>query len=284
MNQGDEKLWINGKLQDAALPVFTATDRGSALGDGLFETIKIVGGKPCYFADHYARLCSSADVLALPIPYDRQTLDHALGQLARKNNITSGAARLSVSRGTGPRGLALPQRQEPQVTITITSGLPSFAQPPVLGLSSVRRNASSISASHKTLSYIDNIAARLHQQSQTPKDEVVILDSHGHIACASVANIFWWDGQHLHTPALACAILPGIMRARILNRAYRSGICVHEGMYQPDAILNAKAAFITNALLGTQWLGGLDFGPEKQVTFSQNTSQIVTLIDAIMAP
>lgn len=274
-------LWVDGVFQKTSSAVFEITDRGAALGDGLFETIKIRAGQPCHFSDHFTRLSASADVLHLPVPFDAPVLEHALLTLAKINDVKDGAARLVLSRGKSPRGLNLPKKPAPCMVLTIASGLPVFSAPPTLGLSSIRRNPWSVSSRHKTLSYIDNIAARLHQESALPRDEVIMLNCNGHVASASIANVFWLDTYGLHTPSLDCAILPGTMRARVLANARRLNIKITEGAYHPSALLNASAAFMTNALIGVQMLGGLDFGALGRAHFAPEHSSITPLRDAL---
>ena len=268
MSKPAHKIWVNGRVQAADMPVFTATDRGALLGDGLFETIKVLAGRPCYFDDHWVRLCASAKFLDLPIPFETGSVLQGLSRLTQHNSIQDGVARLTLSRGAGPRGLDLPANPDPVMVITTAEGLPHYDTAPVLGLSQIKRNAGSLSCHHKTLSYIDNIAARLHQKSSETRDDVVMLDTDGHIACASAANLFWWDDKALYTPALSGAILPGTMRARVLVRAHDLGMEIQEGLYPPTALLAAKGAFMTNALIGVQLLLGLDFGPEGAVRFT----------------
>ncbi|PHS28932.1 MAG: hypothetical protein COA85_02380 [Robiginitomaculum sp.] len=281
MSKAVNKIWINGQVQEASLPVFMATDRGALLGDGLFETIKVLAGQPCYFDDHWARLCTSAKFLNLPISFERASTLQGLVSLTRCNGLTDGVARLTLSRGMGPRGLDLPVNPDPVMMLTTAHGLPHYDHAPVLGLSQIKRNACSVSSCHKTLSYIDNIAARMQQTSTIKRDEVVILDTDGHIASASAANLFWWDEQVLYTPALGGAIIPGTMRARVLVKAHDLGMEIQEGLYRPAALLTAKGAFMTNALLGMQLLFGLDFGPEGAVRFTTHSSPSFM---AFMAP
>ncbi len=50
-------VWFNGKLIDGPLPLDPA-DRGLLLGDGLFETIAVINGKPLWLEEHLARLRS----------------------------------------------------------------------------------------------------------------------------------------------------------------------------------------------------------------------------------
>ncbi len=281
MSGATATIWHNGALYNADEPLLTAQDRGAALGDGLFETVKVYGGLPCHLDQHWARLGTSAIALSITVPFDQGTMANALARLAKANSINTGAARIVLSRGIGPRGLALPKIEDPQITITISAGLPHFAEPPILGLSRIRRNPWSITSQHKALSYIDNIAARLQQDSAKTRDEVVMLDCAGHLASASVANIFWCDADGLHTPALSCAILPGTMRARVLKAAERLGLQHNEGIYTPKALQHAHSAFMTNALIGIQSLGGVDFGSSGTTEFQPEHAIITALRKAL---
>jgi branched-subunit amino acid aminotransferase/4-amino-4-deoxychorismate lyase len=284
MSKKVQYLWVNGTMQDASHPVFAITDRGVTLGDGLFETFKVSNGIPCHFHQHWARLKQSAAFLKLSLPYDENLVKSAAQNIALANGITDGTARLLLSRGPAERGLALPQTVHPVMVLSISPGLPVFAQPPVLGLSSISRNQGSFACRHKTLAYIDNVAARLHQRSTDMREEVVMLDSHGHMASASAANVFWADAQGLHTPSLSCAILPGTMRARVLACAERLGLPVNEGAYAPDALLTADAAFMSNALVGLQKLDGVDFGTLGQTRFIKPHPQAELLQNALTVP
>ncbi len=281
MGNVSAKIWLNGALHDANTPVFSAIDRGASLGDGLFETIKIENGRPRFLAAHWARLGASADVLQLTMPFSADAIEQALCQLAAAEAVDSGAARLTLSRGEGPRGVAIPKTAKPNLLLCVNAGLPQFAQAPILGLSALRRNPQAITDRHKTLSYIDNIAARLQQLSQHPREEVAMLDVNGQMASASVANVFWWDGATLHTPSIHCGILPGTMRARVLSMVEQLGLAFKVGEYAPADFLCAKAAFMTNALIGMQPLAGADFGDGGQAKFDEFPPPLQALVRAL---
>ena len=269
MSPDAQKIWLDGQILPASTPVFAASERGLTLGDGLFETIRMAAGQPCFMDDHWRRLSASAKVFCIPLPFGPEAILAGLEDLARLNQVKTGAARIMLTRGSGPRGLALPPEQKPHMLITMAPGLPACPAPPVLGLSTVQRHRHAPSCAHKTLSYMDNIAARLHQCSHERRNDVVMLDSDSQLACASAANLFWWHGGVLHTPALNGAILPGTMRARVLALARNEGFRVAEGSFSANALLEARAAFLTNALIGVQVMAGVDFGKLGQAVFDQ---------------
>jgi branched-chain amino acid aminotransferase/4-amino-4-deoxychorismate lyase len=77
-----------------------------------------------------------------------------------------------------------------------------------------------------------------------------MLNSRGEMACASAANLFWFSGETLSTPALGCGVLDGIMRARTIRRANDLDIPVAEVRETPDALIDASGVFLTNSLIG----------------------------------
>jgi branched-chain amino acid aminotransferase/4-amino-4-deoxychorismate lyase len=89
-------------------------------------------------------------------------------------------------------------------------------------------------------------------------DEALILNTDGHVACASAANLFWLAQGRLLTPALDCGVLAGVTRAQVLQRASQGGLETAEVMLGPDALDGAEAIFLTNSLMGVRPVWSLD--------------------------
>ncbi len=77
-----------------------------------------------------------------------------------------------------------------------------------------------------------------------------MLDNDGHLACASAANIFVWENGRLLTPSADCGILPGIVRAAILELAPNLGIETLEDRIAASRLSRIAGAFVTNSLIG----------------------------------
>jgi branched-chain amino acid aminotransferase/4-amino-4-deoxychorismate lyase len=122
----------------------------------------------------------------------------------------------------------------------------------------VRRNASSPTAHHKTLAYLDNVMARREALAQGA-DEAVMCNTDGHLACAAAANLFWIEGGVIFTPDLACGALAGLMRAKVLAAAHALGLAVQVVKIGPEALDKAQAIVLTNSLNGlwsvSHWQG-----------------------------
>lgn len=234
-------------------------DRGFTLGDGLFETVLAIDGKPDQFEAHVARLIAGCAALGVPAPTLAKLAAAAAEALA--GAAGRAALRISWSAGVGGRG---PDRPNPIVpTLSVTAApAPPLGPASLVTARSVRRNEYSLASRLKTLSYLDNVLARAEARA-AGGTEAVMLNTQGQLACAAVANLFWVRGQQVFTPSLDCGALAGITRARLMQ-AYR----VEEVSAGPEALGDAEAIFLTNSLTGVRAVESLDgraFEPHRLV-------------------
>jgi branched-chain amino acid aminotransferase len=238
--------WWEGEVRDAAVAPFDLTDRGLTLGDGLFETLLACAGAIDQIDAHVARMTASAD--ALGIPADPAAIRAAAQELAGRTGAQGGVIRLTLTRGRGERGLALPAEPRPVLFGVLAPYRPQLAFSPVrLATASARRNDQSPTSRLKTLGYLDAILA-LREATSAGADDALLLDTRGFVACSSVANIVAVMGSRLVTPALAHGVLPGTQRARLLRLAAEAGLAPAEVTLCPADLAIADAVFLTNSL------------------------------------
>lgn len=236
------KISINGTIVDAHAARIDPRDRGFTLGDGVFETIAIRNGLAPRLGYHFARLRDGLAVLNLPLAADDQTLAGWIGNLLIDLNMGDAAVRVTVSRGIGTRGIVPPEPATPTVVIT-AAPLPPPPEPVrVVIAKCTRRNEHSPTARIKSLNYLDNILAR-QEATQRGADDALMLNTAGHLACATAANVFLLIDGGLVTPPVADGALPGIARAEAiaLTRA-------EERTVTAETISRATEMFLTNAL------------------------------------
>ncbi|MDB5455767.1 MAG: aminotransferase class [Caulobacter sp.] len=230
-------------------------DRGLLLGDGLFETLLAVDGAMARLDDHLDRLTAGCAVLGLPTPdrtEARRRCDAALVGLESGR----AAVRLTLTAGSGGRGLDRPAGPVPRLVATAASATVPAGSVRLVA-ATVRRNEGSPAARLKTLAYVDNVLARA-QARAAGADEAVMLNNRGELACAAAANLFWVADGRLFTPALDCGVLAGLTRARVLVAARALGAAVEETAAPLDALDAAEAVFLTNSLIGVRpaaWAG-----------------------------
>lgn len=252
-------VWLNGALMDEREARIDPGDRGFLLGDALFETLLANRGRIAFLDAHIVRLAAGANILGIPFPISTGRLAVACGMLIEANGLSAAprvALRVTLSRGPGPRGLTPPENLSPTLMI---SAAESPAPPPSQSaiVATPRRNALSPTSRLKAAPYLDNILAREEARARGA-DEALMLDTAGHLSCASVANVFLWEGEKLVTPAEECGILPGVTRAAVIELAPRLGIEIAEDMIMPQRLVHASGVFLTNSLIGIMPLSRIE--------------------------
>ena len=230
-------------------------DRGFTLGHGLFETVLFLKGEPVDWEAHMGRLERGCPVLGLPRPEPGACRRAAEQALTAAGGPARAAVRVNWSAGPGGRGLDPPDRLAPRLTAH-ASAVAAPERPVSLATVSVRRNEHSPASRLKTLAYLDNVLARAEAR-RAGAEEALMLNTAGRLACAAVANLFWVEGESLRTPALACGVLGGIMRARVLAACRALGLPAVEVEAAP-AEMRGRPAFITNSLVGVRRVDRLD--------------------------
>ena len=113
------KLYINfnGFLYEEDEPIFTIKNRGFRYGDALFESIRVINGKPCFLEDHFIRLKKGMEVLKMrrgSISFN--DIKAQIEKLIEKNQIKKGGrVRLSVFRAA--EGLYAPENESKMYVI-----------------------------------------------------------------------------------------------------------------------------------------------------------------------
>ena len=236
--------WLDGCAVDEGAARFDLNDRGLLLGDGAFDTALVINGSVVFAERHVVRLAKTCTVLGITMT-PAQISD--LLQMAAAH-ISTGTLRLTVTRGAGPRGLKPPAGLQPRTILSARSGLPEALWQPVTAVTaSILRNETSPTSRHKCIAYLDAVLA-LSAATKAGAEDAVFLNSAGHVACASAANIFALHGQALRTPPLEDGVLEGVVRAELLRLTQKVGLMPVEGHLTPEDLTSADAVFMTNSL------------------------------------
>jgi len=268
-------LWYDGKLIEEQNAQFNLTDRGLLLGDGLFETLPAFNGLPFLMEAHLDRIMASAKQLDIPLV--RSILEAAIIELAQVDP-TPCVIRLTVTRGSGPRGLVPPKAMVPLIFSTRAPWNPGLAfNTMALATTTLRRNPTSPTSFLKTLAYLDNVMG-IKEAQGIGADDALFLSIDGSIACTSMANVFMIKGNSLLTPPLNGSVLPGIMRQFLIDQAPKLGIQMIEKALFPNDLLQADQVFATNSVRFLTHITALD----GVVLSNQGTELVKALVD-IMA-
>lgn len=250
-------VWLDGRLVPVEAARIDPRDRGLLLGDGLFETMRAVGGRVPLLDRHLRRLRAGAALLGIgPVAGDA-AIAAACADLLRANGLADAALRLTLTRGPGPRGLLPPAESMP---VILLAAFPPPAPPPpatAILATLTRRNEHSPLAGLKSLAYLDQLLA-LREARAAGADDALLRNTAGRLACATAANLFLVMAGGLLTPLLGEGVLPGITRGLVLELAAALGIACREEPLPVEAVAQAEGAFLTSSLVGLRPLVALD--------------------------
>lgn len=237
------EVWCNGVVLKESEATLSISDRGFTLADGIFETLLARGNEPLWLDDHLRRLRDTAGQLGLHIAYDDKTIEAAVVALLEKAGHAGSAVRITLTRGpTSKRGLWVSDNPD-HPTFLITCAAAAGPAPQRMIVCQVtRRNEHSPLSRIKSLNYGDNILARREAIARGASD-ALMLNGKGHIACATVGNVFFNVGGTWLTPPLADGILPGLARRRLIEK-----LSAQEQSLLPEIVRDVDSAFISNSL------------------------------------
>jgi branched-chain amino acid aminotransferase len=256
------KIHLNGRLIEAADARIDPADRGLLLADGLFETLRIYGGRPFRLDTHLARLAAGAAAIGLPVPA-AGGIASAVAETVRANDLQEASLRITLTRGPAPRGLLPPDNPTPTLLIAGQPLGPIPYAPMRAHISAIRRNEHSPLSRLKSLGYLDNVLA-LREAAAAGCEEALMLNTAGRLIGGSRSNLFLVLKGELVTPPPSEGVLAGIARATLLDLAHQAGMAVREARLEPADIEEASEALLCNSLLAVRplvQLGARHFSP-----------------------
>jgi len=106
-------IYVNGDLKPRAEAVVSVFDSGFVLGDGVWEGLRVHGGRIAFLDQHLDRLYEGAKAIDMDIGLSRDEMTNALYRTLAANGMTDHAhIRLMVTRG-----VKRTPYQDPRMTI-----------------------------------------------------------------------------------------------------------------------------------------------------------------------
>ena len=243
------KIYIDGKFvsrKEAKISVF---DHGFLYGDGVFEGIRVYGGRIFKLKEHIDRLYQSAKGIFLTIPLSPKEMENVTIETVRQNKLINAYIRLIVSRGEGDLGLDPRKCPKPSV-ICIAHKIALYPEEihkkglTLVTLATVRNSPQALNPQIKSLNYLNNIMAKIEATTAGVSDGVM-LNEKGYVAECTGENIFILEGKKLSTPPCYLGTLKGITRDMVLELGENSGLTVGERVFTRYDLYNASECFLT---------------------------------------
>ncbi|WP_437507912.1 branched-chain-amino-acid transaminase [Sorangium sp. So ce1099] len=256
------KTWIDGRVVDVADATVNVTDHGLLYGDGVFEGIRVAAGRLFRVDRHLARLDVGAKAVGIALPRSLDELRGIVEETARANGEREAYVRLVVTRGVGPLGVDPTTCERPGL-FCIVGAIRLFSDEQrrrgleLITSSHRRPNADALDMRIKSLNYLGSALAKLEAR-QRGADDALLLNARGHVAEASVANVFALRGDVLSTPPVTDGCLEGINRAAVMDIARSIGLTVVERSLGRLDFFAADEAFLTGTGAGVIAMRSLD--------------------------
>lgn len=244
------RAWVNGNLFDdvrtATLPV---TDHGLTVGDGVFETVKVVDGEPFAPTRHLARMARSAKGLGLEA-LDEQQVRRAVAAVLDGETAPLSKIRITYTAGEGPMGSGrLPGT--PTLVVVADEQDPPAADVRVVTVPWVRNDRGAL-AGLKTTSYAENVVALAFAHDRGAS-EAVFANTRGLLCEGTGSNVFYVVDGELRTPTLDSGCLAGVSRALVLEW------CGGREVDEPVEVLqHADEVFLAGTTRDVQPVSGVD--------------------------
>jgi 4-amino-4-deoxychorismate lyase len=242
---------LDGTIADPETPLLRVDDLGLLRGDGVFETVLVVNGRPRELGPHLDRLARSAAMLELPEP-DRAgwercvaaVIDNWTGaaQMALKLVLTRGpefgdGTPTAYAMGLPIAEKVLRQREQGISVVTLDRGIdPGLAE-----------RAPWLLLGAKSLSYAVNMAA-LREAAKVGADDVIFTATDGSVLEGPTATAIVVRGRTMLTPPASIGILPGTTQAALFRAAEHTGWSVKVESLRVEDLTDSDGVFLASSV------------------------------------
>lgn len=215
---------------------------GFQFGYGVFETILLTEGVPCFVEQHYERLTKSCAIMSIQLRLEKEALYEQAMKLGKILNITEGRLKITCFKDVDGDSYIMTLSPYNHQWDMSSQGVS-------ITLSDIKRNPHSPLCYLKSLNYMENILGR-NEAAAKGYDEALFLNVHDKVCEGAVSNIFWIKSGVINTPDISCGILSGVIRKQVLDICSKIKLSYEEGSYDMNEVLQADEVFITNSLKG----------------------------------
>jgi len=248
---------VNGDMVPRAEASVSVFDSGFMLGDGVWEGLRVHGGRIAFLEAHLDRLYEGAKAIAMDVGLSRDELTARLYETIDGNDMREAEGvhiRLMVTRG-----IRSTPYQDPRVVISpativiipeVKAPLPSTIETGLkLFTVHVRRGDPAVQDqklnSHSKL----NCITACIQATEAGADEALMLDPHGFVATCNSTHFFIVRKGEVWTSS-GDYCLGGITRSNVIQICREAGIPVFEKNFSLTDVYGADEAFVTGTFAG----------------------------------
>lgn len=244
----DGFIWMDGVLLPWADAKLHVLSHGLHYASSVFEGERAYGGRIFKSREHSTRFLKSARILDFEIPYTVEDLDKIKQQVVDANKMLDCYVRPVAWRGSEMMAVAAQ-------SATIHVAIAAWDWPSMFDMATkmngIKLDIAQYRRPDPLTAPCDAKAAGLymictlskHAAERKGYADAMMLDWQGRVAECTGANIFFVQGNVLHTPIADC-FLSGITRQTVIDLAKRRGLDVIERRIMPEELAGFDECFL----------------------------------------
>jgi len=254
--------WLNGKFLPLEEATVSIEDRGFQFGDGIYEVIRVYGGRPFRLDEHLSRLAQSAQAISIPLTIEAKEWKAFIGEGLERSTYSECKVYIQVTRGVAPREHLFPETTRPTSVMTFREMADLPAQLNQQGVSVITLpDLRWARCSVKSLNLLPNILAKQQANEAGAFEALLIKD--GMVTEGTSSNVILVKDEAFLTPALNEQLLAGVTRQAVLELARNDGKVVEERPVKEEELKQADELFLigtTIEVLPITKLNGVSVG------------------------
>ncbi|HET7580376.1 MAG TPA: D-amino-acid transaminase [Bacillales bacterium] len=237
-------ILFQNQFMDRKDAVVDIEDRGYQFGDGIYEVIRVYGGRFFGLEGHMERLVRSTGEISMELPMPADEMEKKLTELVQANNLEDGIVYLQITRGAAPRSHEFPL--EPKGVLTAyTKEMPRPLELMKNGIQTVlTEDVRWLRCDIKSLNLLANVMAK--QEAKERGCTEAVFHRGDTVTEGSSSNLLIVKNGEVQTHPANNLILNGITRKKVFELAENLGLKVTEEAFTIDELFNADEAFITS--------------------------------------
>jgi D-alanine transaminase len=254
-------VYLNGTFVDHAEARVSVDDRGFLFADGIYEVIRVYGGRPFLAESHMERMARGLSAIGIDAGVIGRLPDVA-AKLMSANGVTDtdGTIYMQVTRGAAPRRHAFPADTAPTVYVAVKP----YPRPPeqsfadgVAAITSPDTRWSRCDI--KSIALLPNVLANQQAHAAGAFEAIFVRD--GVLIEGSHSNLIGVVAGDVVTYPECNYILGGITRRLLLELARDAGLTVREAPIMTDRLDAIDELFLSGTTTEVMPVTRLDGRP-----------------------
>ncbi len=252
-------ICFNGEFIRKSELNISLNNRAFKYGDGVFETIRIIKKEPLFYYEHIKRLSLALELLKIEFSLNflKTDLKQNIVRLLNANKFFSGA-RIRITFFRAGEGLYTPTNNKMEYLIEASELENEYYTLNRRGLKIGIYNEVKLTytefSNFKTINSLPYVLAGIYKK-QNGFDDCILVNNENNLIEGVSSNLFILRNNILYTSGAQSGCVEGIMKNIIIDIALSKSMTVFdEALLTENDLLNADEVFMTNVIIGVQWV------------------------------